>query len=251
MKKPFSLVISDLHLSEANKAGTTLFREFITHIAPQAETLYILGDLFEFWIGDDDLTPYHQEIIALIASLKAHKTKVFVMHGNRDFLMGQHFLNACHATLLKDPSVIDCYDTKTLMIHGDSLCTDDTRYQRYRRVVNLKPIRWLFRCMPLWLRRHIALKLRNSNPHAYRNDRPINEPHPADVTDNAVQQAFKQYNVKRIIHGHTHRYAVHRHSDGLYRYVLGDWHDYGSCLLLDHQGIAMYTLHEKLTDWKP
>ena len=131
-----SLLISDLHLSHGHPSSAELFLHFAANIAPQAETLFILGDLFEYWAGDDDLDdPFHQRICATLRDLSAHDTRVFIMHGNRDFLMDKELELACHATILDDPALIDLYGTPTLLTHGDTLCTDDTDYQHFRKMV--------------------------------------------------------------------------------------------------------------------
>lgn len=236
---PFSLIISDLHLTEARPEAIALFEQFIEHVAPQAQQLYILGDFFEFWIGDDDLTPLHQHVIDLLASLQQYGTTVYIMHGNRDFLLGKRLLSACSAQFLPDPSVVDFYGTPTLLVHGDSLCTDDIGYQRYRKVVNQRWLQWLFCHCPLRWRRWVATKLRNSNPHVDHPKRPINVGHVADVNPDAAQQAFVTHRVSRIIHGHTHRYAKHWHHHGV-RYVMSDWHSHGSYLKVTPDGVIMY-----------
>jgi len=238
---PFSLIISDLHLTESRPEAMALFEQFIQQLAPQAQRIYILGDFFEFWIGDDYLTPLHQRVIDLLRLLTSHDTAVYIMHGNRDFLLGQSFIQACGAQLLRDPSVVDFYGTPTLLVHGDSLCINDRYYQLYRKVVHQRYLQWLFCHCSLDWRIWIANRLRNSNPHVDRPERPINVGHPADVPPHAAEQAFITYQVQCIIHGHTHRYAKHWHRHGV-RYVMGDWNLHGSYLKVNHDGITMHDI---------
>jgi len=133
---PHTLFISDLHLQATHRQTTALFLDFMQQQAPQAEALYILGDLFEYWAGDDDLEQaFHQKICSAIRKLSQTGTAVFIMCGNRDFLMGQALAEACHATLLSDPTLIDLYGQPTILSHGDTLCTDDVDYQNFRKMV--------------------------------------------------------------------------------------------------------------------
>jgi UDP-2,3-diacylglucosamine hydrolase len=238
MKQAHSLIISDLHLSQAHPETTALFFKFLLQKAVFAEALYILGDFFEFWIGDDDLTPYHLEIMDALANLSKSGVKLYVMHGNRDFLIGKKFARYTGATLLKDPSLLEFYGHKVLLTHGDQLCTDDVRYQRYRKVANLKLVQKLFLLLPLRKRRELALKIHNSNPHRkpgqYR-------PMIADVTQFAIDKAFESYHVNTLIHGHTHRFGIHDYSGDKKRYVMGDWHDTGSYIEISADGIKLNT----------
>jgi len=228
----FSLIISDVHLCQERKDSIALFERFLKNEAKGAEKLYILGDFFEFWIGDDDLTVFHQHIMDLLKKLVAQGTQLYVMHGNRDFLLGKRFLKSIGAQFLKDPTVIDAYGQKLLLLHGDSLCINDLKYQRYRRIANQKWIQWLFLRLPLSRRRKIALKLRDANPHKGIPDTPVNEPRIADVDKTAAIQAFDRYHVDTMIHGHTHRLALHYYPKHRLRVVLGDWHSKGSYVRL-------------------
>ena len=134
---PHSLFISDLHLSSDQPRSMAEFQHFVAEFAAQAEALYILGDLFEYWAGDDDLDdPFHAQVITALSSLTRHHTRVYLLHGNRDLLMGEALVKACHASLLDDPTLIELYGTPTLLSHGDTLCTDDIDYQRYREQVH-------------------------------------------------------------------------------------------------------------------
>lgn len=132
---PHTLFISDLHLSADHADSMAAFRRFIREFAPHAERLYILGDLFEYWAGDDDRDdPFHAEVIAMLRGLSAHHTAVFILHGNRDLLMGETLASACHAKLIAEPTLLDLYGTPTLLSHGDTLCTDDVEYLAFRKI---------------------------------------------------------------------------------------------------------------------
>ena len=147
---PHTLFISDLHLSEDSLNTRKYFHRFIKKIAPQAEALYILGDLFEYWAGDDDLrSPFHAEITDALKTLSAQGVHIFIMHGNRDFLMDKQLAKACNATLLADPTLLELYGTPTLLTHGDALCTDDIAYQAFRRQVRNTTWQQQFLAQPL------------------------------------------------------------------------------------------------------
>ena len=236
---PCALIISDLHLSANCPETVRLFKHFIHNVAAKAQELYIIGDFFEFWIGDDDKSDFHQDIIDTLSALDEHGTKLYLMHGNRDFMLGKRFCQASKATLLPDPSVVNIYGTNYLLTHGDLLCTKDIKYQRYRKVVNQRWVQWLFLRLPLGTRRRIAQKLRSSGPGDQQPPRPINQGHPQDADRQAVLSFFDRYHVSYIIHGHTHRYAIHYHFDNRQRIVLGDWHDYGSYIKINQDAIAL------------
>jgi UDP-2,3-diacylglucosamine hydrolase len=239
---PHTLFISDLHLSADQPHSLAAFRHFITRIAPQAEALYILGDLFEYWAGDDDLDdPFHAEVTTALRSLATHGTRLYLLRGNRDLLMGEALAHACHATLLNDPSLIDLYGTPTLLSHGDTLCTDDTEYQRYRATVHDAEFQRQFLAKPLAERKIYIAQLRNrSTTEKQTKDRTI-----MDVSDAAVATLLREYCYPRLIHGHTHRPNRHEHAiDGhcCERWVLGDWHQQGSALRCDSSGISWETI---------
>ena len=212
------LIISDLHLTERHPATFELFTKFIKEQATQAESLYILGDLFDFWVGDDDLTSFNLKVIKLLQSLSQNCIPVFIMRGNRDFLIGSRFARTCGAKLLHDPHVLQLDSKKLVLTHGDILCTDDRAYQRFRRVIQSKLMRLIAGILPLNWRRKIAIKLRQ------KTRKPGAEANYGDVNQTAVQAMLAKYNCKLMIHGHTHRFAEHNYENGAKRYVLGDWH---------------------------
>jgi UDP-2,3-diacylglucosamine hydrolase len=233
---PHSLFISDLHLGADQPHSIAAFRHFIAAIAPEAEALYILGDLFEYWAGDDDINdPFHAQVIGALHQLAAHDTKVFLLHGNRDLLMGQAMAHACQATLLADPTLLDLYGTPTLLSHGDTLCTDDVEYQRFRAQVHDAEFQKKFLAQPIAARKaHIEQLRRLSTLEKQNKDIAI-----MDVNDAAVADLLREYQYPRLIHGHTHRPARHEHIvDGhtCERWVLGDWYQQGSALRCTAQG---------------
>jgi len=232
----FSLFISDLHLSADHPHSMAAFQRFIVTLAPQAEALYILGDLFEYWAGDDDLhDPFHARVISALHGLAAHGTDVYLMHGNRDLLMGDALAQACHARLLPDPTLLDLYGTPTLISHGDTLCTDDIEYQKFRTQVHDAAFQRDFLAQPLAARKaHIELLRRQSTSAKQRKDAAI-----MDVNDDAVAALLREYRYPRLIHGHTHRPDRHEHRvDGhsCERWVLSDWDRKASALRCDAQG---------------
>jgi UDP-2,3-diacylglucosamine hydrolase len=239
-----SLIISDLHLSPGHPRSTELFLRFATEIAPKAEGLFILGDLFEYWAGDDDLgDPFHQDITDTLRDLDAHGTRIFIMHGNRDFLMDEELGSACNATLLDDPTMVDLYGTPTLLTHGDTLCTDDTEYQRFRTMVRDSNWQKQFLSQPLANRKAQIEQLRMQSESQKRGK----EMALMDVNLDAVHELLRQNAYPRLIHGHTHRLAKHLHQvDGhaCTRWVLGDWDSKANALRCDHDGIRWEEIPE-------
>lgn len=222
------LFISDLHLEENRPALTRAFLHFLEHQAPAAETLYLLGDIFDLWVGDDAMTPFHHAMAAALKRLADQGTRVMLMHGNRDFMLGQDFCKAAGATLLPDPTVINPYGQPILLMHGDLLCTQDVHYQRMRRILRNPLINWLLRNLPLQFRLKLAGKIRQTSRSLTRKkDTTI-----VDVTQDEVIRTMQAHQVDTLIHGHTHRPAIHPFTltDGqgekpAIRYVLGDWSD--------------------------
>lgn len=232
-----TLFISDLHLSSAHPHSAELFLRFARHTAPQAEALYILGDLFEYWAGDDDLDDaFHRLICDTLRSLHAHGTRIYIMHGNRDFLMSAQLAATCHATLLPDPTLLDLYGTATLLTHGDALCTDDAAYQQFRRMVRSEDWRTQFLALPLPQRKAQIEQLRAQSEQSKR----VKAMDIMDASCDAVIDLLRRHHYPRLIHGHTHRPAKHLHQvDGhnCERWVLGDWDSKASALRCDSSGI--------------
>ena len=238
---PGTLFISDLHLDPERPAVTALFLEFLAARARQADAVYILGDLFEAWIGDDDETPLNLEVMQGIKACVDAGTPVFVMHGNRDFLLGERFAMQTHCTLLQDPACIDLYGLPTLLMHGDLLCTDDTEYLAFREMVRDSAWQSELLAKSLAVRRKMAAEMRRDS-----REKTAGKPESImDVNPTAVQDAMTQHAVVQLIHGHTHRPGVHTlHIDGqpARRYVLGDWYDQGSMLECNQDGCLLQEL---------
>ena len=218
--------IADLHLSENRPHLLALFRQFMQEQSPEAEKLYILGDLFDFWIGDDEQSDLISEVQQLIRHLTEQGVPCYFQHGNRDFLIGKKFAKACGLTLLPTYHVIDLYGTPTLLCHGDTLCVDDVKYQHYRKKVHQKWRQWLFLHLPLKVRLNIAEKIRAKS----RQDKQLKSTEIMDVNAAFVQKMFAQFHVTQMIHGHTHRQKHHEIPPHFHRIVLGDWGETSSLL---------------------
>jgi UDP-2,3-diacylglucosamine hydrolase len=218
-----TLFISDLHLSAQRPATVALFLRFLEEVATGAEGLYILGDLFDVWLGDDDQTPPIPQIRTALANLAAQRTPLFVMRGNRDFLIGEQFCRDSGCTLLPDPSVIDLAGTPTLLMHGDLLCTDDLGYQQARLQLQSEEFVSDFLSKPLAERAVLAEEYRRQSNEATS----LLAEEMMDVNENAVADHMRQQGVRQLIHGHTHRPADHEFAlDGepARRMVLAEWH---------------------------
>jgi UDP-2,3-diacylglucosamine hydrolase len=236
-----TLFVSDLHLDPTTPEIAAQFHAFLAGEAGSADALYILGDLFEVWLGDDDPDPATRQSVAALRELTAAGVTCRVMHGNRDFLIGERFCRETGAQLLEEGTVVDLYGERVLLMHGDSLCTDDRSYQRLRRIVRNPAVRWVFRRMSLAQRRTLAARLRAGS----REHVGATAPEIMDVNAAAVAEAFRSNGVRTLIHGHTHRPAVHELDvDGTRarRIVLGDWHAQGSVLEWTPQGFELRTL---------
>ena len=219
-----ALFVADVHLCESRPAASARFFSFLRDTAPHATALYILGDLFEAWVGDDDLeSPLHRTVAAHFADLAARGVETFFMHGNRDFMLAGHYAGLCGMQLLPDPVVVDLFGTPTLLTHGDTLCTADTDYQRYRRVMRHPLMLKILRMLPLSLRHAMAARARSGSEQAKTHK-------PSDIMDvdpQAVTAMLSHYGVQRMIHGHTHRPAHHEfiaHGKKYERWVLPDWY---------------------------
>jgi UDP-2,3-diacylglucosamine hydrolase len=233
-----TLFISDLHLSEGEPHITQMLLNFTHNTAPKADALYILGDLFEYWAGDDDRAPpFHQKIISAIREVSQQGTPVFIMHGNRDFLMDEQLAQDCKANLLPDPTLIDLYGTPTLLTHGDGLCTDDVQYQAFRQQVRQPAWRNNFLAQPLVQRKAQIEQLRKMS----EEQKQTKSMEIMDVNLDSVAELFRAHHYPRMIHGHTHRQKHHQHIvDGKScdRWVLGDWHTTGNALRCDAEGCS-------------
>lgn len=222
-----TLFIADLHLQTEEPAITAGFLRFLAGTAQKADALYILGDLFEAWIGDDDPNPLHRQIAAALKALTDSGVPVYFLHGNRDFLLGQRFARESGMTLLPEEKVLELYGKRLLILHGDTLCTDDAGYQAFRAKVHQPWLQKLFLALPLFIRMRIAAKMRADSTSANRNKSQAI----MDVNPQAVVNVMEKHQVQHLIHGHTHRPDIHTltaNGEPAYRYVLGAWHQEGS-----------------------
>ncbi|MGA9851925.1 MAG: UDP-2,3-diacylglucosamine diphosphatase [Gammaproteobacteria bacterium] len=236
-----TLFISDLHLDPERPQITDLFMNFLKTEARVTEALYILGDFFEIWIGDDDPDPHHARVMAGLRELAESGVPVYFMHGNRDFLIGDKFASKTRCTLLPDPYLIKLYGLPTLLMHGDTLCTDDVEYQAFRKIVRDPARQQAFLTKSVEERRAFMTQARAATKlHTQTKAEYI-----MDVNQQAVEAVMRQYSVTWLIHGHTHRPAIHKFQSGgqdQTRIVLGDWYEQGSMLTIDKNGIRLAAL---------
>ena len=231
-----TLFISDLHLDDSRPAGVEAFERFLSRTAADADALYILGDLFEYWVGDDGLELPLPARAAETLSAVAIRKPVYFMHGNRDFLVAERFAAATGVKLLSDPTVADLYGRKTILMHGDTLCTDDVAYQKFRAQVRDPAWQAAVLAKPLAARIELARQLRESSDTAKGGK----EMGIMDVAPAAVEAAFRAHGCDTMIHGHTHRPGRHEHLvDGrkCVRWVLPDWYGQGGYLEASPEGI--------------
>ena len=231
-----ALFISDLHLCASRPNITDAFLKFLQKTAVRAKALYILGDLFEYWAGDDDIDdPFHQIIIQAFKQLAQSGVTIYLMHGNRDFLIANRFCLAANITLLEDPTLIDLYGKKILLSHGDDLCTDDTAYQEFRALVRDQQWQDNFLSQPLASRKNQIETIRARS----EQEKSIKNLQIMDVNQEAVLELLRKYQPDIFIHGHTHRpnqHLVNIGNKAITRWVLGDWYEQGSYLAIDETG---------------
>jgi UDP-2,3-diacylglucosamine hydrolase len=236
-----ALFISDLHIDASRPAITERFLNFLGAEAVQADALYILGDLFESWVGDDAADAAQAAAIAGLRSLTSQGVPCFALHGNRDFLLAARFCDQSGARLLPDPLIITLYGERVLVMHGDALCTDDHAYQRLRATVRDAGWQRQFLALPIASRRALAGAARTgSQAHTAALEYAI-----ADVNADSVALALRNAGTTTLLHGHTHRPAIHAlQVDGrpCTRIVLGDWYDQGSLLRWDEHGPELVSL---------
>ena len=232
-----TLFLSDLHLSPARPALVAAFHAFCKGPAREAREVYILGDLFDAWLGDDQLRePFAADIAASLLALSESGVRIGLMRGNRDFLLGDAFARASGATLLPEQVVVDVAGTPTLVLHGDELCTADRGYQRFRVLTHSRGIQRAVLATPFSFRRGLGRMLRGHSKRASK----VKPERITDVTADAVVAAFRAHGVKRMVHGHTHRPARHEvtvDEQTCERWVLADWYDRGSYLECSDAGV--------------
>ena len=231
-----TLFISDLHLCASRPAITAAFMEFLQNTAAKVKALYILGDLFEYWAGDDDIEDvFHQQVIHSFKKLSDAGVKIYLMHGTRDFLIAEDFCQMAGITLLDDPTVLDLHGKKALLSHGDDLCTDDVAYQQFRSQVRDKKWQREFLSQPLQLRKKQieAIRARSEQEKTQKSLEIM------DVNAEAVNALLRKYQPDLLIHGHTHRpnrHIIELDEKSITRWVLGDWYEQGSYLACDKHG---------------
>ncbi len=233
-----TLFISDLHLSPDSPVLNQLAVDFLKTKATHCDALYLLGDLFYMWLGDDLIAEEFSPFIEQLQQLPKLGIKTYLMVGNRDFMMGKDFAQLIGAELLADLHIIDLYGTKTLLLHGDTLCTDDVDYQRYRLWSRNRFLQWIFRNMPLSYRQGLANKIKQKS-HQQKQTKSAAI---MDVNSSEVIRIMTKFGVTQLIHGHTHRPAIHslKLSDRpAKRIVLGDWDDEASYLICNAQKMQL------------
>lgn len=236
----YTLFISDLHLTAKRPDITAWFTHFLKEKTPQADALYILGDFFEFWIGDDACTPYEHSIMTLLRKYTQNGLPIYLLQGNRDFLLGTHFMKATGCTLLPDPICISLYGRDILLSHGDRFCTDDKSHQRFRYFTQRATLQALFLRLPIHMRKKIAEFLRKSSQR-HTDQLAYRQRFKMDVTHSTVEMVMKKYQVTQLIHGHTHQAAFHKFTllDQIStRMVLPDWHERAGALFYFENGDA-------------
>jgi UDP-2,3-diacylglucosamine hydrolase len=232
------LFISDLHLSPARPELTRLVCEFLNTQPGKVDEVYILGDIFNTWLGDDLVPSEFRPFIDQLIALTRRDIKLFLMVGNRDFMLGRDFASKVGATLITDNHHLRLGNRDALLLHGDSLCIDDVGYQRYRKVVNNRFLQWCFLKLPASFRQHISDQIIAKS----KQKKQFKAAMIMDVNQAEVSRVMQQEQVQLLIHGHTHRPAIHQlaHPAGLHRIVLGDWEDKVSYLYADDRKLTLH-----------
>jgi UDP-2,3-diacylglucosamine hydrolase len=238
-----TLFISDLHLDPARPAITELFGRFIDGEARAADALYILGDLFEAWVGDDDPSETGAFVAGKLRALTASGVPAYFIRGNRDFLLGAGYARRAGITILPDPAVAMLHGHPTLLLHGDLLCTGDVAYQQFRAQTRAPRWQQQFLAQPIDARLAFATQARTASKARYGELVSSGRAETVgDVATGTVREWFQRYGVRRMIHGHTHRPAIHDEGQGNTRIVLGDWYEQGSVLRVDADGASLEAL---------
>ncbi len=236
-----TLFISDLHLTPSRTDITDCFVRFMREEASKADALYVLGDLFEFWIGDDDNSPFSATIKTEFRTLTDHGVPCYFIHGNRDFLIGRRFSKETGVILLEEVSVIDLYGTPAVILHGDTLCTDDHNYQAFRKKVHQPWLQWVFNRLPLFIKKKLVAKIQQD----IGKDKKAKSLDIMDVNPSEVEKVLQENHSHLMIHGHTHKPDIHPISTTkgeMTRIVLGDWYEQGSVLVWHKD---QYTLEQR------
>lgn len=232
-----TVFMGDLHLSADRPDISKAFIEYLNSDLSEVEALYIIGDLFEVWTSDDIAEPYTDEIAAHIKSVST-KLPVYFIHGNRDFMIGNEFACRSGMILLPEINILNLYGIQTVVLHGDSLCTLDKAYQRFRRFRNSTIVKWIYRHLPKSTRQKIAANIRQKSQNS--NQQKTYEI--MDVEPSAVSELLTKTNTTRMIHGHTHRPAIHELDNHKQRIVVGDWYEQGSILIIKKDSAMLQQL---------
>lgn len=243
-EQPEILFISDLHLSPDRPLIIKLFTRFINERAIYADALYILGDFFEYWVGDDDPADGLESVFSAFDTLNKNNIPVYFMHGNRDFLIGSAFEKRTHCQIISDPQVVSVYNHKIVLMHGDSLCTKDIKYQEFKTLVRSSAWQKTFTDKALSERKSIVESLRKTSKSETSSKNEVI----MDVDQQAVNDQFRSEKTRYLIHGHTHRPDIHNFkldNKPVTRIVLGDWYEQGSLLSITKQD-STENLHYKL-----
>ncbi|MCJ8295861.1 MAG: UDP-2,3-diacylglucosamine diphosphatase [Colwellia sp.] len=243
-KSAITYFIADLHLSENRPDITACFLRFLKDDAIEAEKLYILGDLFEAWVGDDDDSPYLKTIADALTKLSQRGTKIYFIHGNRDFLLGKSYAKKANMQLLPEIDTIELYGQTVVIMHGDTLCTRDINYQVFRKKSRSWWWQTAVKSLPLFIRKKMAANYRKKSAAATA----MKSQEIMDVTESEVITCLGQYQSQLLIHGHTHRPAVHEikaNNESAQRIVLGDWYEQGAWLKVTPESIEL--LNQPLT----
>ncbi len=234
-------LIADLHLGPERPDHADRLGRLLDGLEADRDRLYILGDLFEVWLGDDAVPPAHEPVLDALAATTRRGVEVSIMHGNRDFLIGEAFCHRTGCRLIEDPFTLEIAGRPVLLCHGDTLCTDDVAYQAYRRQVRDPAVQQAFLSLPIEERERVAAEHRRQS----RQENAGKQETIMDVNDTAVEALMREHRVRTLIHGHTHRPAHHRFMlDGLpaERIVLADWREHGHGLVIDEAAGGQTTI---------
>jgi UDP-2,3-diacylglucosamine hydrolase len=233
-----TLFIADVHLDERHPALVEAFQNFLTRRVKYSAGLYILGDLFEFWHGDDDNNPAYLEILRSLKNLTSNGVPIYFMRGNRDFLVGKGFAQQTGCQLLEDEEIIKLNKINVLLMHGDTLCTNDIAYQKWRTKFQNIYLRRFYLALPLFVRRYISNQARQKS-HQQTQNKPREI---MDVSQQTVEEIMQKYQVTHLIHGHTHRPNHHKfqlNQEVAHRFVVDAWYERGNALVFDGQNFNL------------
>ncbi len=230
-----ALFVSDVHLHETFPQRHALFCAFLEQKATQCACLYILGDFFDYYFGDDDPCPYQKSVADALKKLSDKGVKIKIMRGNHDFLLADGFMQQAGAVRIDDPTIIKHKDQKILLSHGDAWCTKDISYQRLRKIIHNRFLQWCFLRLKVSWRKYLITNIDKKNKSHYKSI----SPECFDVVDQSAIEALEKYQCDTTIHGHTHRCGVHIYGKKM-RYVMGNWHKNGSYLSLNKDGLNIH-----------